>query len=116
MPNFRINKGTSQVREPLYSLNQSQGGVWINTDVSIVGISEFLFVSTTDDVENYSRTIQTTDIPVYSGSDVYLTVFSRNLIDKAFNVRIYNSCLSISFDSAGSSSKAVSIYSGGLGL
>lgn len=105
-----------QAREALYTLPQSQGGAWINTDISVAGISEFLFVSTADDVENYSRTIQTSDIPVYSGSDVYLTVFSNNLIDKAFNVRIYNSCLSISFESAGSSSKAVSIYSGGLEL
>lgn len=106
----------TQAREALYTLLQSQGGAWINTDIAVTGISEFLFVSTTDDVENYSRTIQTSDIPVYSGSDVYLTVFSNNLIDKAFNVRIYNSCLSISFESAGSSSKAVSVYSGGLEL
>lgn len=111
-----VDGHTGGGREALYTLLQSQGGAWINTDIAVEGISEFLFVSTTDDVENYSRTIQTSDIPVYSGSDVYLTVFSNNLIDKAFNVRIYNDCLSISFESAGSSSKAVSIYAGGLEL
>jgi hypothetical protein len=107
--------GATQAREPLYSLDQSQGGAWIDTGIAVSGITAFSFVNSDTGVANCARSIATSDIPVKTGSsDVYLTVFTSSWIGKDFNIRIYNGNLYVSFNNAGSSSKEVSIYAGSL--
>ena len=103
-------------REPLYSIDQSQGGAWIDTGIAVADITEFLFVDSVSGVDDYSRTVRKTDIPVYTsgGSDVFFTVFGSVLIGYDFNVRIYNGNLYASYNGIGASNKVITVYAGGL--
>ena len=95
----------------LYQLNQSQGGVWVNTNIDARNYDKFLFVSSNSGVENYTITKSVSDIAVYTGGqDVYTTVFPANLIGKDFNVRIYNNLLYVSYNGAGAASLSVEVY------
>lgn len=107
--------GTEQAREALYSIDQSQGGAWINTNIPVANIDEFLFINSVSDQEDYSRTVKVSDIPVYTGTDVYLTVLSASETGGYdFNIRIYNGSLYVSYNGIGQNNKIVSIYKGGL--
>lgn len=95
----------------LYSLNQSQGGAWVNTDITASDYDKFVFVSSESGDEKYTVSIATADIAVYTGgTDVYTTILSASQIGRDFNVRIYNNKLYISFGGTGASTKVVSVY------
>ena len=101
--------------EPLYTLNQSQGGAWIDTGIAVADIDEFTFVSSVDGVFKIASTIPTSSIPVKTGSsDVYLVVFTSGQAGKEFNIRVYNGNLYVSYNQAGSSDSAIDIYDGRL--
>lgn len=110
--------GVKEIRTSLYSLDQSQGGAWVDTGISVSGILEFLFVNSVSGTDDWSKTVQVSDIPVYTsgGSDVFLTVFSSALIGYDFNVRIYNGNLYVSYNGTGANTKVVTVYAGGLEL
>ncbi len=96
----------------IYSINQSQGGVWINTEITASDYNKFLFVYNYESApnDNLMRQIPTADIAVYTGGqDVYTTIFNATTIVKDFNVRIYNNELYVSFNGLGSNTRKVMI-------
>lgn len=100
----------SAVIGSICTINQTQGGVWINTGILASDHEKFLFVfnSVTDDY--LMRQVKTSDIAVYTGdTDVYTQIFNSVTIGRDFNVRIYNGYLYVSFNATGSSSHRVSI-------
>lgn len=103
-----------ELQEPLkelFSFNQSQGGVWINTYVDVTDIDtvRFVFSSGTDNL--LMRQLPVSDIAVYTGgADVYTTVFTSVEIGSALNVRIYNDMLFVSFNGTGASTNVVTVY------
>lgn len=96
----------------LYSLNKSQGGVWVNTNVDMTDIDKVFFSYSSNGASSYGFAINKSDIAVYTsgGADVYTQIFSESQIGKDFNVRISNGYLYISFRSVGASSDIVSAY------
>ena len=104
--------GGGVTRTLLYSLDQSQGGRWINSGIDTTQYDKLLFVNSVSGVEDYMHEIAVEDIAVYTGySDVYTTIFYGNAIGLDFNVRIYNDELYVSYNGAGSNTKVVSVYS-----
>lgn len=103
--------GGGGTHTPLYSIDQSQGAVWVNTNILVSGITSFLFVNSSNGTQNIARSIPVADIPVYSGgADVYMTIFPAGYIGKDFNIRIYNGTLYVSYNQVGSNTNVVSIY------
>ena len=95
----------------LYSFNQSQGGVWIDTYVDVTDFDALLFTYDTGTDDRLMRQIPKSDIAVYTGgTDVYTTIFTSNEIGKALNVRIYNDVLWVSFNGTGASTNVVTVY------
>lgn len=96
----------------LYSFDQSQGGVWINTYVDVSDIQTLRFVSNDGSSDLLMRQLPVSSIVVYTGgTDVYTTIFSSAEIGAVLNVRIYNDILWVSFNIVGPSSKVVDVYS-----
>ena len=96
----------------LYTLNQSQGGVWVSTGINASSFDNFLFVFIDETVSgNYlMRQIPTSDIAVSSGGSAeYTTIFTSAEIGRVFNVRIYNGILDVSFNDSGASTKKVMV-------
>ena len=97
---------------PIYTINQTQGGAWIDTEIDIDSLESFLFIFYDENsAGNYlMRQIPTSDIVVYTGgTDVYTTIFTSAEIGKIFNVRFYNNSLYVSFNQTGESTKKVMI-------
>lgn len=93
---------------PLYSLNESQGGVWVNTNVDVTNFSAFSFKRYNGNECVGVASLLKSQIAVYTGgSDVYTTVFGTT---PAFNVRIYNNLLYVSFNGTGVGTKYVDVY------
>lgn len=108
---FRSRK-KSGGNELLYSLNESQGGVWINSNIDTTSLTKLIF-EYTDSVSgaNYTTKVNIEDIAVYTGgADVFTTVFPAAVSGLAFNVRIYNNELYVSFNGVGANTKVVGIY------
>lgn len=114
MPWVRSNKkgsGGGSILTELYSFDQSQGGVWINSNIDVTNLNALLFIfnSGTDDFK--MRQIPKSDIAIYTGgADVYTTIFPSEFIWKQLNVRIYNNILWISFNDTGSASNVAKVY------
>ena len=104
--------GGGATRTLLYSLDQSQGGRWINTGVNINDYSKLLFFNSVSGVEEYGSQYPVSKIAVLTptSGDVYTVIFSAGYIGLDFNARFYNDELYISYNGAGSSSKVVSVY------
>lgn len=103
--------GASPTLNELYSFDQSQGGVWINSNVDVTNLNALLFTfnSGTDDLK--MRQIPKSDIAIYTGgTDVYTTIFPSEIIGKPLNVRIYNNILWVSFNGTGASTNVVKVY------
>ena len=104
----------------LYSLDQSQGGAWVNTDITASDYDKFVFINSVNGANQYTTAIAVSDIAVYAGgADVYTIIFSASQIGKDFNARIYNDKLYISYNGTGASTNVVGVYeeiSGGLQL
>ena len=95
----------------LYSLNKSQGAVWVNTNIDMTDIDKLFFSYSSNGASSYGRQIDKSDIAVYTGgADVYTMIFPADLIGKAFNIRIYNSVLYVSFNGIGASTDIVTAY------
>ena len=96
----------------LYALNKSQGGVWVNTNVDMTDIDKVFFSYSSNGVHSYGRQIDKSNIAVYTsgGPDVYTQIFGAGLIGLAFNVRIFNNVLFVSFNGTGANSDIVSAY------
>lgn len=103
--------GGGATRTLLYSLDQSQGGRWVNTGININDYSKLLFFDSVSGVEDYGSQYPVSDIAVYTGGwDVYTVIFPSSMIGLDFNARFYNDELYISYNGAGSSSKVISVY------
>ena len=96
----------------LYSINESQGGAWINSNIDTTEFAELYFEYTdSSSGADYTARVKIEDIVVYTGgADVFTTIFPAAVSGWAFNVRIYNNSLYASFSGVGVSSKAVGIY------
>lgn len=96
----------------LYELNKSQGGAWVNTNADMTDIDKVFFSYSSNGANSYGRQIDKSDIAVYTsgGPDVHTQIFSADLIGKAFNVRIFNNVLFVSFNGTGANSDIVSTY------
>lgn len=105
-------KGGINTKAFLYSIDESQGGVWTNSHIDTTSLSKLIFTYSENSVDKYTAEFNVSDIVVYSGSgaDVFTTVFPAAISTNAFNVRIYNDELWVSFSGIGDSFKAVSIY------
>lgn len=95
----------------LYSINQSQGNVWINTDITASTHDKFVFIYSDDGDKKYTLYIDVSDIAVYTGgTDVYTIIFAAIQIGRDFNIRIYNDKLYVSFNGTGASTRVVGVY------
>lgn len=101
-----------ETKELIYSIDESQGGVWINSNIDATQFVE-LYFEYTDSVSgaDYIAKVKIEDIAVYTGgADVYTTVFPAAISFYAFNVRIYNNELYVSFNGVGTNTKVVGVY------
>ena len=106
-----MGKSTPSAPTELYSFNQSQGGVWINTQVNVTDLNSLLFVFDSGTSDFKMRQLLKSDIAVYTGgSDVYTTIFPSGYINLSMNVRIYNDVLWVSFNGVGPASNVVTVY------
>lgn len=106
-----MGKSTPSAPTELYSFNQSQGGVWINTQVNVADLNALLFVFDSGTSDLKMRQLLKSDIAVYTGGpDVFTTIFPSNYIGLAMNVRIYNDVLWVSFNGTGPASNVVKVY------
>ena len=101
-----------ETKELIYSIDESQGGAWVNSNIDTTQFIE-LYFRYTDSVsgDDYTAIVKIEDIAVYTGgADVYTTVFPSAVSGLAFNVRIYNNELYVSFNGVGVNTKVVGIY------
>ena len=106
-----MGKSTPSAPTELYSFNQSQGGVWINTQVNVTDLNALLFVFDSGTSDFKMRQLLKSDIAVYTGgTDIYTTIFPSGYINLAMNVRIYNDVLWVSFNGVGPASNVVTVY------
>ena len=95
----------------LYALNKSQGGAWVNTNIDMTNIDKLFFSYSSNGASSFGRQIDKSDIAVYTGgADVYTMIFSADIIGKAFNIRIYNNNLYVSFNGTGANTDIVTAY------
>ena len=110
---IKFDSEASVIKDLLYSINESQGGVWINSEIDTTLFTELLF-EYTDSVSgaDYTAKVKIEDIAVYTGdADVFTTVFPSAVSILAFNVRIYNDELYVSFNGVGGvNTKVVGVY------
>jgi len=101
-----------ETKELIYSIDESQGGVWINSNIDITQFIE-LYFRYTDSVSgaDYTAIVKVEDIAVYTGgADVFTTVFPYAVSVLQFNVRIYNNELYVSFNGVGANTRVVGVY------
>ena len=92
----------------LYTFNESQGGSWINTNVSVIDIDTFMFQDVRDNV-TYQEVIKPkSEIAVYTGgTDVYTTIYTQS---RPMNVRIYNNYLYVSYNGRGPATNVTNVF------
>ena len=103
--------GGTDVRVLLYSIDESQGGVWINSHVDPTELAKLRFIYSVNEEEIWTKVVNVSDIAVYTGgADVYTTIFDAGISGRAFNVRIYNDELWVSYNGVGLSTQVVGVY------
>lgn len=100
--------GGRGTKEFLYEINESQGNVWINTEVNISNFDTLLFEDIFNGDVLKEIIVDISDIAVYTGgADVYTNIHSEH---RAMNARIYNDYLYVSYNGSGSANYATKIY------
>ncbi|MBQ6358915.1 MAG: hypothetical protein IJI97_08230 [Clostridia bacterium] len=94
----------------LFSLAESQGGAWIDTEIAAADYDYLTFKRKSGDTVTAKAAADVSSIAVKTGSaDVYTTVFSTT---PAFNIRIYEGTFWVSFNNTGASTNTVEMYGG----
>ena len=96
----------------LYSLEQTQGGQWLNTGINTTQYDKLLFINSVNGDDGYMREIAISDIIVVNSGTAndYTEVFSEGAIGKMFICHIYNNELWVGYNASGASGNVVSVY------
>lgn len=94
----------------LFTLAESQGGAWIDTEIAAADYDYLTFKRKSGDTVTEKAAAVVSSIAVKTGSaDVYTTVFSTA---PAFNIRIYEGTFWVSYNGTGASTNTVEMYGG----
>lgn len=104
-----VNVSRSGAAALLYILDESQGGVWIDTNITAADYEYLMFKRKSGDTVTAKYAISVSNIIVKVSSDVFTTIFSAS---PTFNIRIYNGTFWVSYNGRGASTNTVEMYGG----